>query len=643
MESWKHTHGNDRNQHVRIYTERRDLADGTLVCEGLPRTKVFALLPVLKQYIEPSTESIHLPGLEEGVDDDALEYIVQTVLEKGDPNGPFEVEEHPRCYINLHAVLILMGLDEPAHQLQHRFWQLFEKFELKLDLVTWLWETFDPMPEWDLRPPVPWPRGRYVAPFADFYLQVMAWQIANLFKLEKLDGEVFNYIFGTGPTSQPRLSQLVQTRCKNFGLDQGYDKNKTGIEGFDGGVVKANNFAALRTSQSWEDVKPAEAEYKAKQFLAAGKWVPQVSPSMTDDEPVLAKYQTSAFPTTTEGSPTERNTADIQQPSRLNLSRSNSGITRQSFATNANMPSKKNDEEETGVSHISEQGTGKKVSFARLQTLDTPMSSVQMPGLVGSSRASESPNTGDPTMTDATGSIFGSPQPVLQTPPIFGNSMSSTKFMSPPAGMHGGQSTQSSAATSTPENLTETFGAAPIESQNCFIFKGVASNSTSSPRPQHSTFGGTYSTPVIPPFSSGVSDPSTTAAPNVGFTFGAQTPIQNNPFAQQAPKTASANWQFGQEAHTPFNGSNAQSQPMQNPSSFAFGATNDATSSNPFNIPNSFGTIPGVSHTVFNPNAGLDPNAGNPFIMHVNDDSRARRATAAQLAGRKLAQPKRRR
>jgi hypothetical protein len=127
-----------------------------------------------------------------------------------------------------HVIINFLEMKKEAEILLSCLWGLLQRCELKVEQVDWIWTTFRSAMEAQELPSLP--TGPYVAPFAECYIQMMAWQILNLDAIDKLDPDVRDYVLGTGHKTQVQLKAVIEERSKKYGLTAGYEPAKHALQ-----------------------------------------------------------------------------------------------------------------------------------------------------------------------------------------------------------------------------------------------------------------------------------------------------------------------------------------------------------------------------------------------------------------------------
>jgi hypothetical protein len=119
---------------------------------------------------------------------------------------PEHILKNPVSMIQMHCVLEFFELKQEAEEFRSALWKLFASVHLNHEDVLWIWDTFSGHVRSDL----------YTAPFADEYVQMMAWRILTLDKNLQLDPNIRLHIESE---KEPKyLTKIIETRLKTHGL-----------------------------------------------------------------------------------------------------------------------------------------------------------------------------------------------------------------------------------------------------------------------------------------------------------------------------------------------------------------------------------------------------------------------------------------
>jgi hypothetical protein len=371
----QHSAQHNSSDVIQVYTENNESPDGSaLVYADTSRSKLLQAIPALRKFIDDQTGDILLPGPQCAVDAEILWQVIHAALHKPDPNWGFSLEivEDPVVYIKAHVILTLFEKDTMARRLQDRLWDIFQRTIPTIDMLMWIWDMFGDYTG---------SRNRsYNPPFANFYIQVIAWLIINLHEKGSLPQDVANYILEGSTTLQPGLKQAIQTREEKYGLRMGYEQPQSIAE-----QRPQNAFSSLKVSGELKDeAKPPEPIYYAKNYMEQGLW--RGRDLHAQEDPV-----------------THSNT-----PPTFSYSKAGTGISTSSFSKNANTPGTKDPDEESSSDDEN----------ARLAALASPLASKTAPNpftrLQGAGGHSSNISRGFQASGQQTQRAPGQPQPRSQ-------------------------------------------------------------------------------------------------------------------------------------------------------------------------------------------------------------------------------------
>jgi hypothetical protein len=138
--------------------------------------------------------------------------VVNAIIDCAKAGKPLAMHMHrdPTRLIKIHSVLVRFEMRKEADVLLEELWTVIGSKELRLADVSWIWDTFaDPIKS-------RWGRNDYVAPAAEKYVQMMAWQIVNMDAAGKLNHEIQKTI---EMEKEPRyFFDTLKTRLQKYGL-----------------------------------------------------------------------------------------------------------------------------------------------------------------------------------------------------------------------------------------------------------------------------------------------------------------------------------------------------------------------------------------------------------------------------------------
>jgi hypothetical protein len=192
-----------------------------------PRTKLLKYIPTLQNFIRDDNGHILLPSIGNGIYDEALCDIVKTVLDKPEKSADLDIqiEQNYVVIVQHHVVFALLGMEKERRALEEMMWKHLGVYELTFETIVWVWEQFEHFLE-SRRQKLP--PGRYIPPYADLYIQGMAYQILNLKTINKLGWYANEYVYGNQVYSQPQMKKLLDERERKYGLKEGYEKSEAG-------------------------------------------------------------------------------------------------------------------------------------------------------------------------------------------------------------------------------------------------------------------------------------------------------------------------------------------------------------------------------------------------------------------------------
>lgn len=233
--------------YVKIAIEHSDLPQGALICDRVPREYLFKLAPKLHQYLDVTNTKIVLPA--NSVDEDTVHDVVTAIVaaEKQKQKFTMHVEKIPVTLIKIHAVLALFGTKKEAELVKSLAWDSMAIHELSPQEVDWVWDTYgvwDSGVEAEMETDTIIPQHNkeevknniklwkvvnknkddtefeqtYFAPYANEYVEMMAYQILNLEALGKLNDVILRMILDQCPS----LKKVLERRKEIYRLGPGY-------------------------------------------------------------------------------------------------------------------------------------------------------------------------------------------------------------------------------------------------------------------------------------------------------------------------------------------------------------------------------------------------------------------------------------
>ena len=203
--SWHHEVF-EPSQYIQITIEQLgDPTTNLVICDQIPPQLLFSLAPALQNDLHD--RRIVLPA-STALDDDTVNDVVNDILECARKGKHLALHMHrgPVRLIKVHCVLVRFGMQKEADTLLEALWELMRSKQLTLGDILWIWDTFAD----------PWARNGYVAPAADEYIQMIAWQIVNMDAEGKLSDDIKKAI---EEEQEPRyFFEMLKKRVEEFGL-----------------------------------------------------------------------------------------------------------------------------------------------------------------------------------------------------------------------------------------------------------------------------------------------------------------------------------------------------------------------------------------------------------------------------------------
>lgn len=200
------------NNHIRFMVERDGFPNGAIICDHVDADVLFKAVPALRNRLEG--RQIFLPAAA-WLDDETVESLVYDIVRCAKEGTPIPVPDHvmknPVRMIMMHCVLVFFDMEKQAAEFKEALWNLFAWVKLTPMDVLWIWDTFSGRVH----------SGSYAAPFADEYLQMMAWRILTLDAKLELDLDIRRLI---ELEKEPKhLTEILETRFRTCGLGRSSD------------------------------------------------------------------------------------------------------------------------------------------------------------------------------------------------------------------------------------------------------------------------------------------------------------------------------------------------------------------------------------------------------------------------------------
>lgn len=195
--------------YIRIVVECDGLPDGLTVADRIDPALLFKTAPALRAHLDG--RCIILPRASCLVEE-TVASIVCDLVRCAKEGAPITLSDtatqDPVSIIVVHCILVFFEMHKEAQELKNMLWGLFQMVRLKPLDVMWIWDTF---------------RGHfqsetYIAPFADEYIQMMAWQILNLEAENNLDKDIKRSI--TMENYPKYFTDMLEKRYQIYGLER---------------------------------------------------------------------------------------------------------------------------------------------------------------------------------------------------------------------------------------------------------------------------------------------------------------------------------------------------------------------------------------------------------------------------------------
>ena len=202
-----HRQATDDQAYIHIVVERHGFPNGAVICDRVDPMLLFKAAPALRKRLEG--HRIFIPSAA-CLDEEAVESLVyELVRREQGGGGPILVadrdQKSPTALTKMHCVLVLFEMAKEVEALKEILWKLFGQINLEPADVLWIWDTFSGRV----------PSGSYTAPFAEEYIQMMAWRILNLDQTMELHPDIRRLM---ELEKEPKLlTEVMETRLRTHG------------------------------------------------------------------------------------------------------------------------------------------------------------------------------------------------------------------------------------------------------------------------------------------------------------------------------------------------------------------------------------------------------------------------------------------
>lgn len=195
----------DEAIHIQIRIEREGMPNGALIYDQVVPHLLFCKAPALQGHMEGNQILLRSA---DAINEDAVSCVVHWILHCSKDGSTLEslVARKFIPMIKVHCILDLFEMHKEADILQDALWDLFEMKELRLKDIQWIWDTFAAKGS----------RDSYVAPSADVYVQMMAWQILNMDHVGRLSPNIRQLI--QAENSPYYFRTMLEVRKETYGL-----------------------------------------------------------------------------------------------------------------------------------------------------------------------------------------------------------------------------------------------------------------------------------------------------------------------------------------------------------------------------------------------------------------------------------------
>ncbi|PVI08604.1 hypothetical protein DM02DRAFT_679397 [Periconia macrospinosa] len=208
---YNNTGSSNDTRHIRVVIERDGYPQGFVISDYIPPNHLLTFAPGTRKLLHE--DCIIIPDAGCLDDDHVAEVVTRCVEASKSGTTSMSLNLSPSVgllsAIKIHCVLVLFELNSAAEKLLAILWQMFQQRELLAGEVLWIWDTFGPSHD----------QGRYIAPYADEYVQMMLWQIVNMKAEGKLNKEI---AWQMEVEREPKhFNAAVKTREEKFGTGAG--------------------------------------------------------------------------------------------------------------------------------------------------------------------------------------------------------------------------------------------------------------------------------------------------------------------------------------------------------------------------------------------------------------------------------------
>ena len=193
--------------HIKIVVERNGFPNGEVVCDCVDPDLLFKSAPALRKRLEDGRIVLpSAPCLDEGTVESMVYDLVCYAKSGTSIPVPEHIIKNPVRMILMHCVLVFFEMEQEAEEIRDVLWNLFASVNLSHSDTLWIWDTFSGHT----------PSDPYTAPFADEYVQMMAWRILTLDANFQLDANIRSQIESE---KEPKyFTNIIEARLKTHGL-----------------------------------------------------------------------------------------------------------------------------------------------------------------------------------------------------------------------------------------------------------------------------------------------------------------------------------------------------------------------------------------------------------------------------------------
>ncbi|KAF2710817.1 hypothetical protein K504DRAFT_236347 [Pleomassaria siparia CBS 279.74] len=225
--NWNRKEEEEMHPHyyVKVSVDDPAYSHGREIYNRIPRHLLFGLAPHLEQELDFTSTTVLLPA--NWADEDTMHEVITSIIQSAKKGTGLEmyIQQIPIRLIQVHGVLVLFGMSREAEVVREKAWESMLNVVLTPGDVDWIWDTYgvwehgissdsEPKRIWGNSSAPDYVAKMSAAPYAEEYVEMMAWQILNL----KARGGLNHVINDMIVDRCPALKKVLNSRQEKYGL-----------------------------------------------------------------------------------------------------------------------------------------------------------------------------------------------------------------------------------------------------------------------------------------------------------------------------------------------------------------------------------------------------------------------------------------